>query len=303
MGPNAVIDVVIGLALMYLALSLFCTVANELVATVLKWRAESLAIGIRQLVDIPTLRTDFYNHGLIDGAKCVSTAGSKPGGAGHPSYLSGKIFAMALLGSLDPTKPLPGFDDVENAVKLLPDSNIRDVLLVHVVAADKDLTQLRDGVATWFDQTMDRLGGVYKRKLKYLSFGIGLLLATALNADTLTVGNGLWHDGALREQMVKLAGQATSAGNQPIVAPEKGANLAASLDVIRAAEEDLRPLPIGWDFGRAPELGVKSSLLKLAGLLLTALALTLGAPFWFDLLSKFIRLRGTGDKPARTEES
>jgi len=38
-------------------------------------------------------------------------------------------------------------------------------------------------------------------------------------------------------------------------------------------------------------------LLKLVGLLLTGLAVTLGAPFWFDLLSMFVRIRGTGKKP------
>jgi hypothetical protein len=35
-------------------------------------------------------------------------------------------------------------------------------------------------------------------------------------------------------------------------------------------------------------------LLKLSGLLLTMLACSLGAPFWFDTLFKFINLRGAG---------
>ncbi len=303
MGSNAVIDVVIGLVLMYSVMSVFCTVLNELISTLLGWRAKSLAIGIGELLDDPTLRTDFYNHGLIDGAKCVSTGGSKERAKGHPSYFSGKIFAMALLGSLDPTRSLPGFADVENSVKCLPDSNIRDVLLAHMVAADKDLTQLRDGVAVWFDTAMDRLGGVYKRKLKYISFGIGLALATVINADTIAVGQALWHDGALREQMVKIADHAAAAGSPLVAASEGETKLATSVDAIRTAEQDLRPMPIGWNFTRQPEFGLKGSILKLAGLILTALALTLGAPFWFDLLSKFVRLRGTGEKPERTEVS
>jgi hypothetical protein len=33
--------------------------------------------------------------------------------------------------------------------------------------------------------------------------------------------------------------------------------------------------------------------MKLLGLLLTALAIALGAPFWFDLLNKFIVLRSS----------
>ena len=36
--------------------------------------------------------------------------------------------------------------------------------------------------------------------------------------------------------------------------------------------------------------------------LAAAAALSLGAPFWFDLLNKFINLRGAGQKPARDDK-
>jgi hypothetical protein len=73
---------------MYLLLALSCTVLNEFIAQVLAWRSRTLAQGLEQLIDNPTLRSDFYNHGLIDGAK--NAAGGK-----HPSYLSGDTFARA----------------------------------------------------------------------------------------------------------------------------------------------------------------------------------------------------------------
>jgi hypothetical protein len=43
------------------------------------------------------------------------------------------------------------------------------------------------------------------------------------------------------------------------------------------------------------------TLSKILGWLLTAGALSLGAPFWFDVLSKFINIRGSGDKPDRAD--
>jgi len=43
-------------------------------------------------------------------------------------------------------------------------------------------------------------------------------------------------------------------------------------------------------------------LAKIVGLALTAIAISLGAPFWFDLLSMFMRIRGTGDKPEKTSQ-
>ena len=36
---------------------------------------------------------------------------------------------------------------------------------------------------------------------------------------------------------------------------------------------------------------------KIMGWLITTLALYLGAPFWFEMINKFINLRGTGKKP------
>ena len=38
-------------------------------------------------------------------------------------------------------------------------------------------------------------------------------------------------------------------------------------------------------------------LRKVAGWLLTAFAVSLGAPFWFDLLNRFINLRVSGKAP------
>ena len=65
------------------------------------------------------------------------------------------------------------------------------------------------------------------------------------------------------------------------------------------------PVPLGW----TPELWHRSDLtlwlLSLAGWLVTAFAISLGAPFWFDLLQKLlnINVRGAGPKPASTSDT
>ena len=84
----------------------------------------------------------------------------------------------------------------------MPDCNIRDVLLAQIVAANGDLDKLRTGVATWFDSAMDRVGGVYKQDMKYISVIVGILLAIAFNADSVSVTRALWQDPELRAEMV-----------------------------------------------------------------------------------------------------
>lgn len=67
-------------------------------------------------------------------------------------------------------------------------------------------------------------------------------------------------------------------------------------------------LPIGWTGSAWPDLfgptskapfppAVGNTMLVLLGWLATALACTLGAPFWFDALGKLIKLRAAGAKP------
>jgi hypothetical protein len=297
MTLNAGLDIVIGLVLMYLTLSLACTVLNEMIASVLRLRATTLAAGIAGLIDDPKLKAAFDAHGLIDAAKAAS-------GGQLPSYLPGKTFALALLGSLDldPSKPLPAVSDIRDAVMKLPDTNIRDVLLSELTAADANLDKVREGLARWFDNSMDRVTGVYKRNIKRISFGVGVLLALSLNADTLSVTNSLWRDGTLRDAITRNAANidqwlppgANSTGN------------GSSLGMVDKLDM-LRPLPLGWGScpSNCPNLGGGSRFWtgKLAGLFITALALSLGAPFWFDVLSKLINLRNTGIKPKRTDET
>lgn len=321
MGTNAAIDVAIGLVLMYLILSLVCTVVNEAISTMLSWRASTLSAGIAKLLDDPNVRQAFQNHGLIKAANAAS-------GPGGPSYLSGESFALALIGCLDPTKPIPQFLDVQSAIKALPESSIRGVMLAQMTAAGGSLDKLRQGIASWFDAAMDRVSGVYKRKLKLTAILVGLLIAIAFGADSIQVAESLWKDPTLRAASVQSAQEfskqppsANTSGTEPEnrlakCTPDARTTSAASANAKQQVDFEcfntymnaLRPLPLGWQMpgrdatsswgGWMTWIGVKS-----LGLVLTALALSLGAPFWFDLLGKFVNLRGSGIKPLRADET
>jgi hypothetical protein len=349
MFQNAFIDIAIGLVLMYLMLSLVCTVVNEFIATQLKLRSASLESGLKQLLDDPVVRDSFYNHGLIDGVSNAVTRGQEalsssfnslsskvaapidsalatmaapdllkgpPPAKGtaalivpaaartteHPAYISSDRFAKALIGSLDTATPIPALADIREAIGKLPPSNLKDALLSSLTVAGTDLDKFRKDVATWFDDSMERLGGAYKRQLKWISLIIGLLIAIIVNADSFEVGYALWSDNALRAQMVELAGPIVSNGNQTPDA-KTVSDVATSFN---KATSTLRPLPIGWPVRAMPacsECGeaIWFWLAKLLGWIMTGIALSFGAPFWFDLLSKLVNIRGTGDKPQRAD--
>jgi hypothetical protein len=72
-------------------------------------------------------------------------------------------------------------------------------------------------------------------------------------------------------------------------------------------------LPVGWSrnandpgYFRPPELSLDFAgwvLYKLFGLFISIFAVSLGAPFWFDMLSKFVNLRSAGTPPGETKKS
>lgn len=292
MSTNAMIDIAIGLILMYLVLSLICTVVNEIIATVTRLRARTLRAGVTKLIDDAELLRVFDDHGLISGTEAALK------GKG-PSYLSGRTFAAAILDSFDPETPQVDYKAVVAAIDGLPASNIKDALKSATVDTGDSLDKLRANVASWFDSAMDRVSGVYKRRLQLLSFLVGLAIAIALNADTFTVAKALWTDGSLRAEVADTSYQIVGGTDTNEAALVK---LRQDLAKLR---NDVRPLPIGWT--RSPNrpdydwtCTQAGWIGKILGWLFTAFAIMLGAPFWFDLLSKFVKIRASGDKPART---
>jgi hypothetical protein len=64
---------------------------------------------------------------------------------------------------------------------------------------------------------------------------------------------------------------------------------------LRAAS--LEANAIGREPNRAESFKSGAWITKFAGWVLTALAVTLGAPFWFDLLNRLVNLRSSGRRP------
>lgn len=74
-----------------------------------------------------------------------------------------------------------------------------------------------------------------------------------------------------------------------------------------AVADSVAPKPTWIPAGYSPRpfffLTSQAGFLKLIGLLLTAIAISLGAPFWFDLLNKVISIRAAGRSPEERPKS
>lgn len=278
MFGSTILDLAIGLIFAFLIVSLVTSAATEMVASALSWRANTLLQGIKDLLNDPQftgLALALYNHGLVN-PRSSGNAASQSQLSAQPSYIDPKQFADALI---DLTGVAAGANVADMQTKInaaVTDPQIRIVLNGIVARAGTNIDGVRTGIANWFDNAMDRVSGVYKRKTQLWSLGIALVLVILLNVDTIKIAQALWDQPTL----VKALPPATTG------------------ETVQQALQQLQNLglPFGWDqpaityFMTGPNW-----LFVIFGWLITAVATLFGAPFWFDTLQRFVQLRGTGN--------
>jgi|GEM_PF-6739274 len=230
---------------------------------------------------------------------------------------------------------------------------------------EQQIDHFKQEIETWFDRSMDRSTGVYKRNARGFAFIIGFILAFALNVDTFYIVSRLSKDDALRNSIVNNSSQFVQNANNlelPNPSPSLSSNSpfpsrqsfpsspssnpspspnssspprplssvsrfplpSSSPNPVQIAKYNVDQslsdisLPIGWTdnivddqlketpLPDSPEakrkvriLGwyVPPMLVRTLGWLVTATAIMMGAPFWFDFLGLFINVRNTGGRP------
>lgn len=296
---SGVLEVAIGLAYLYLLLSLICMVLNEWIAGALALRAKTLEVGIRNLLDDPEgtgLAAKFYAHPLVKG---LGRRGQR-----MPSYIPSRTFAVALLDTIAPPDPATGprsIKEIRGLVSQLAPEDFRNALLSLIDQAGGDLARARVNIERWFDDAMDRVSGWYKRRIHVIVACLGLGVSVLLNADTLTLANTLEREpqllasiGAAPQEIVKHPLPADAK-----LTEERIAELQNALQQVR--------LPLGWSLAPGDARRVPGDpwgwVGKILGLTFTGLAVSLGAPFWFDALGKLVSLRASGPPPKRSEQA
>lgn len=318
MIDNIFIDIAIGMVFTYLLYSLLATAVLELLATFFNLRGKSLfnaikvMLGDRSMGD--SLVEKFYAHPLI---ARLDLSSSKR----LPSYIDPKMFGRVIeqilpdlyLGSATPLS-------LEEKLKLLPEGEFREIIKL---LGNKDKAEFYTGLEVWFNMTMDRLSGFYKRTTQIWLLVIGLLIAGFFNVDSIAIFRKLSTDKEARDKVVASAIAFEKANNnydslyRKITAISKQ-DTAARKDwavdkndsllnrfnrqrdeISQFLKSDIAQLNneagIGWS-GDIPS-GFFGWLFTVCGWILTALAISIGSPFWFDLLQKLIKLRGSGVKP------
>ncbi|MEO9802019.1 MAG: hypothetical protein ABJF04_02175 [Reichenbachiella sp.] len=155
--------------------------------------------------------------------------------------------------------------------------------------ASGDVARFKLFIEDWFNDQMDRIGGWYKRKIQYLTFVVGLIIALAFGVDTIGIAEMLMENDGIREMFVTNA-----------------ENLSKQYSDVNELSKDTEALQ-----NSISEYNMVFSSMKnksgnkgiyFLGCLITAFALSLGAPFWFDLLNKLVKIRSSLRIPSSESE-
>jgi hypothetical protein len=295
-----ILDVVIGVVFVYLTLAILCTAANEWVAALTKRRGKMLQKGIKQLLANQPTKKDgdpegfvqvFYRHPII--TKIHQ-------GDHHPAYLSARNFT-AVVTDIITTSKTTSYEDLQTGAAALPDGDVRTSVLALVQSCCKtDPDAAQKALEGWFNDGMDRVSGWYKRRVQLWTILIGLALTLIANADTIHIVRQLRSDPVLRAAVLEEAKVRAQKPRPAVTVEYKDEDDPTSPTVTRNEgnqlsdkEKELLGQMMGWHGPWKDNLRLETFL----GWLLTVLAISMGAPFWFDVLNKLMRVRYTGKSP------
>lgn len=301
MFGSDILDVTVGLFLVYLVFSAVCTAINEAIAGFLRLRGRLLYAEIGRLFGDTGLAERFWACGLTR-SLCRVNGDADVSAKTAPSYMPAQVFAAS---AIEAMKSLDGDADRSGAdnpsahlaclIERIDDRSIFKASLVSLANDAKvEIDDLETRLERWFSQIMDRTSGVYKRNLQLVSFLVAVVLVSAFNIDTVSVSRSLWNDREMRAAFVSIAEQVVEDGGMINLDTGEDGVMAS----IKGAHKMLQPMPFGWSqdpfVTNRDQQKWQDYLLKLFGLLTTAFALTLGAPFWFDTLSRIMNARSAG---------
>jgi hypothetical protein len=289
-GAQAV-DLVVGMLFIFLVFSLVVSGINEGIARILSSRSRQLWRSLKELLDGSAGKGDqrpqrdvqvdaksplslqLYSHPMI---QQLETAVRDK--RSRLSRIPSTDFARGLIDVVVPGDTVT-VEDFEKAIKQLP-NGLEAPLRAVAKEVGNDVEKLRRGIGEWFDARMTSLSAAYRRRTKWALFAIGLVVAAVLNVDAIDAAQRLYRDEVLRtavaEQAVNVASQCQDQQDVEMCTRNAVSDLDGAVH-----------LPVGWTDRTLSD--IEGS--QVVGWLLAGIALSQGAPFWYDLLRKATGVR------------
>ena len=287
MQLDAILEVAIGLVFVWLVLSIGVMQVQEWIENITSWRSKYLEEAVRGMLEQDhQMCSDFFQH------PAIQSLYRKTGMNKMPSNIPAERFSKVLLdvfvnSGKDPSA-LPADEwsirkMQENLKAMQQQSPALAQKFGYVfkgigdksAKVDEKLSEWHKEIEQWFNDTMSQVSKEYKKFAQFLAFLIGIVIASALNLDSIHIAQQLWQEPTARAVLVAQAQAQVNTGQAP-------GDFQESVNSLN--------LPVGWNAETTPsEFG--GWIFKVFGFLLSGAAAAQGAPFWFDILRNLTGLR------------
>jgi hypothetical protein len=307
-----IFGIVIAMVFVYLLLSLLATTLNEWFMMILNARGESLRVAIETMLRDGKGKEEALNKLFFQNPMFKKlTIGENL--TRMPSYLSNAMFTQIILDTLTDGKNYQrSIEEITFKIEELfpdPESDTRKLLLSLVTNSGSSIDQFKEHLESWYKEVMDRASGWYQRKIKYVLIMIGLGISITFNADTFRIAGVLSQNKVVTQALVN---QATLFVQNPTIqVKDRNKSIPQEDSLYQQKVQDLNQemgklvaqdiadlstfIGMGWTkesfqmFISTPYQIFKTIL----GWFITAIAISFGAPFWFDLLKNMISVRSS----------
>ena len=291
------VDTVLAFAAVMLILSLIVTTVVQMLVTLLSLRGQNLVRGVsrlfRQLDPAFTKAVaDELSRKLLRHPAVVRSLGRVTQAISKEEFvkLANNMLQNSQVNLTDEAeKALRGY--LAQTAAILPAGRqVVQAAAAGVTAAAGSVQKITKDVEDWFDTVLDRTRDVFAFHTRIITVAVALVLAIGGRVDTLHLFRQLSGNDDVRNRIVESVQTTTDEVSQILPQVQAGAQ-PQDLQSLDQQIKSLRTLT--GDLGKTSLEIMASDWSKTtpAGMLMTAVFLGLGAPFWFNALKQLSGLR------------
>lgn len=316
---TAILDIVIALAFTYFILALMVSSINEGISSILNMRGNMLKESLFNLFYAPDNEQthsgtditkesnkevdELWQQSLKKILDCPHIDSLRTRADKFPKYIPPKNFVLAMMQFLKEQTNSKDENNLLTELKTQLDKDtiplikgkFKDKLLGFIDKAQGDIEQFKKEIEDFYNSSVSHLRDWYRRKVKVLMFVYGLTLALAFNVDTFYMGKVLWQNPKQATEFLATIQQYDAAKKDNSAKTDSTVQkiMQNTLQDISKNYKALKPLPIGWNKTKVQEMkeDAWAMIHKIFGWLITAMAVSLGAPFWYELFNKLLSVR------------
>lgn len=274
---SSILEVAIGLALVFYVLSLIVSYITSVVLDRLELRAKDLEIGLRDLLGDSEKMEEFFNHPWVENLRPKRLKFLRNEYVLKPiDHVPASTFALTVFDILVPGAA--GKDEAEvigelrSAIGSLPAGKAKQSLTSALNVGVSNLESARSAVEGWFDNGMSSISLLYRQHARRIAIIVTLVVTLLLGVDSIAIARNLWSEPTVRA--------AIAAEAERILQEAPEADVQALLSELEAFD-----IPIFWDPATLPKT-VPDWALKAAGLGITWFAAAQGSSFWYQVLRR-----------------